>query len=161
MSETYLEPFLNIAVEDYYNTYVSYHYINAVPKLIVTYGGEEYELTMKTVTETALNDEGEEEEQSTTTYYVNEKEVASADYTSFFSSAANMTVESYAADELVPEGEPTIRLEYVLDDETIIIEYYAYDSNFYAVKTPQGIGLVNKLDVGTMITNLENLVVGG
>lgn len=162
MSATYLEAFLNMSVENYYDTYVSYHSISAVSKLIVTYNGEEYELTTETVTETTTetseSGEDEETETSATYYYVNEEEVTYVNYTGFFGSAVNMVVESYLSEEVSLDGEPAIALEFVLEDETVIVEYFQYNANFYAVETAQGIALVNKLDVANMITALETLV---
>lgn len=159
MSATYLEPFLNIAVEDYYDTYVSYYSMSSLSKIVVTYDSNVYELTTNTVIETTTetNEDGEEEESEITTtyYYVNGEEVTSETFTSFFNAAVGIKIESYATEEITLEGEPVITLEFHIEDEILVVEYFAYDANFYAVETKQGIGFVNKLDVTSIITALS------
>lgn len=158
ISEENLATFLDKSDSDFWSMEVSYVSANQLNSMDVKYGDSTY--TINVSRETSEDEEGEETE--TTTYQINGSELDSTSFSTFFNKLVNMTgqkrlTEAYKADA-APELEAAFHVE---NGEDITVQYYTYDTNFYAAVVGEKVYLVNKMSVKEMFTAFENLLEAG
>ncbi len=148
--------------------------------LEVDYEGKTYELKMVTTeeivedeseTETADSDgeESEESEESSDetetstvryikTYYIDGEEVDEDPFREFYRNAlAIRCQERKLSLDITGEADLILRF-YGKDGSKVIVSYTPYDANFYAVKSNEEYGLVNKMNIKDLIELFVNLV---
>ncbi len=68
-----------------------------------------------------------------------------------------MIAERRLTEKLESEGTPEMVITYVTDEGESKVEYYAYDTNYYAVQVDRKTYLVNKMTIKSMFEACETL----
>ncbi|HIS27517.1 MAG TPA: DUF4340 domain-containing protein [Candidatus Pullilachnospira intestinigallinarum] len=169
ISQDSLDSLLQGRAFDYWKMSVSNMSISDLDYLEVTYEDETHVLKRVVTEEPAEDadsdsedassdaDSGEDsEEQETktvTTYYVDDQEVESQDFTSFYSAANSMTYQERLEKNDADGDEEFVLTYYDTAGNQIRVAYIPRDENFYVAADNDGnYGLVNKMTV----TDLEN-----
>lgn len=84
-------------------------------------------------------------------------EVDETDFTTFYNKLNNMIAERRLTEKLESEGTPEMVITYVTDGGESKVEYYAYDTNYYAVQVDRKTYLVNKMTIKSMFEACETL----
>lgn len=157
MSKETLDTLLDAGVKELLDRTVSYVNMEKLGQLKVSYDQKEYLLEAKK--EQSKTDQEEETEKSAMKYYVNQKEVESGMFSTFYSKL--ITAKGQTRDDsLQPEegAVPELELQFIKDDGTSIeVFYYPYDTNFYLAVNGNKKLLVNKINVKEMESSLEEL----
>lgn len=107
--------------------------------------------------ETSEDDEGNETE--TVTYKLDGKETETTDFTTFYNKLINITAQKRITEAFEPENEAEMSLIFTEEDgDTLEVEYYSYDTNYYAAVVENKVYLVNKMNVKELFTALDTLV---
>lgn len=165
VSQASLDTLMNGKAFDYWKTSIDSMTISDLDHLDVTYQGTTYTLKRVVTEEKVEKDESkdtkedadsedadEEETKTVTTYYVNDQEVDSDAFTTFYRAAAGMSCQS-RLEENTTKGDAELTLSYHgTDGSEITIAYTPRDSSFYVVEDQDGnCGLVNKMNVKDLI----------
>ena len=144
ISNDSLSNLLNKTAADMENLSVCNIDLSTIDKLQVNYKNETHEFTMK-------------EDDSEITYYMDENEIDTLTFSSFYNNAIGITAKKKSEEK--PEGKPELSLVfYRSDGSETEVEYYSYDTNYYIVHTNDKDFLVNKMDVRNLIDKYEALM---
>ena len=154
ISNDTLTSFLGKTEADFWDMTVSYLSVNNLESMNVSHKGNVYQIDVSR--ETSENEDGEEE--TTTTYLLDGKETDTTEFTTFYNKLINMAGQRRLTEEYSPEedAEMTVILN-PTDGNSIHVDYYSYDTNYYAAVTDGKIYLVNKMTVKEMFTAFETL----
>lgn len=141
-----VEGILDVQKEDFLSTKVADYSFADLDQVTFTRNGETYVASKETVEVESDDEDGETTEE--TRYMINDKEIETTDFNSFYNLITAMTWQSQ--DETAqPSGEADISINFYKDGGTnVTVDYYSYDANFYLVIDSKGNHmLVNKMDV--------------
>lgn len=153
LSSDALASYLDKTEADFWDLAVKSVAMTDVEKLGIEYKGEKHEVNVSR--ETLESEDGETEEKST--YLMDGDEVDETDFTTFYNKLNNMIAERRLTEKLESEGTPEMVITYVTDEGESKVEYYAYDTNYYAVQVDRKTYLVNKMTIKSMFEACETL----
>lgn len=155
MSNDTLNELIEKTEEDFWDMTVSYMSLNNLASLKVSYQGSDHKVIVSR--ETSEDDEGNETE--TVTYKLDGKETETTDFTTFYNKLINITAQKRITEAFEPENEAEMSLIFTEEDgDTLEVEYYSYDTNYYAAVVENKVYLVNKMNVKELFTALDTLV---
>lgn len=141
---------------DFWDLTVSYVSVNDLETLKVERNTDENEINVSR--ETSENEEGETQE--TISYEMDGETLEETSFTTFYNKLINMAGQKRLTEEFQPAKDPEMAVTFQKTDGTEVeVEYYEYDSNFYAAKTGEKVFLVNKMTVKEMFSAYESLTV--
>lgn len=140
---------------DYLDLTVNYLSVNQLDELSVTVDGEDYEFNVSR--ETSENDDGEETE--TLSYQMNDQDIDSIDFTTFYNKMINMTAQERFLDEYEPENAAEMKAVFKdTDGNEKTVEYYEYDTNYYAAVIEDRVYLINKMSFRELLSSFETVI---
>lgn len=155
MSNDTLDELIEKTEEDFWDMTVSYVSLNNLASLKVSYQGSDHKVNVSR--ETSEDDEGNETE--TVTYKLDGKETETTDFTTFYNKLINITAQKRITEAFESENEAEMSVIFTEEDgDTLEVEYYSYDTNYYAVVVDSKVYLVNKMNVKDLFTALDTLV---
>ena len=118
-----------------------------------TRNGETYVASKETVE--SEDEDGETTEE--TKYLINDKEIETTDFNSFYNLITAMTWQSQD-ENAQPSGEPVLSVNFYKEGGiNVTVDYYSYDTNFYLVIDSKGNhSLVNKMDVRELLDKFDS-----
>lgn len=154
MSSDSLLIFLGKTDLDFWDMTVNYLYIDNLESLDVNYGGKEYAINVSR--ETSENEDGEEE--TTTEYSLNGTQIDKTDFTTFYNKLINMAGQKRLTDQYEPNEEAEMSVTFVsTEDEKTEVQFFSYDTNYYAAVVGEKVYLVNKMNVKELFSAFEKL----
>ena len=154
LSSDTLSSYLDKTEEDLWDMAVKSVAMAELEKVGIEYKNEKHEVDVSR--ETSENEDGETEEE--VTYLLDGNETEETNFTTFYNKLNNMTAERRLTEKLESEGNPEMIITYVTADGESKVEYYAYDTNYYAVQVEQKTYLVNKMTIKSMFEACETLL---
>lgn len=144
VSQSTIDNFLAESAATLLDKTVSYVNMEDMETLQIESDGKTYLLEIQR----EASEETEEEDSATVKYYVNEEEVESSSFTSFYSKLITESGQE-RDDSISTEGlEADLELHFAKSDGSKIdVVYYGYDSSFYLAVNGEKKLLVNKMDV--------------
>lgn len=149
-----LSTYLDKTEADFWDMTVKYLTINNLDKLVVEYKNEKH--TINVSRETSENEDGETEE--TTTYLLDGSETDKTAFETFYNKLNNITGERRLTEERENKSDPEMTVTYTTEDGDSMVEYYSYDTNYYAVTVENKTYLVNKMTVKSMLEAYEAVI---
>ena len=84
----------------------------------------------------------------TLSYTLNGKDLDSTTFTTFYNKLINMTAQKRLTDEFKSNADPEMTVKFTdIDGNEMEVEYYSYDTNYYAAVINKKVYLVNKMTV--------------
>lgn len=155
MSNDTLDKLIEKTEEDFWDMTVSYVSLNNLASLKVNYQGSDHKVNVSR--ETSEDDEGNETE--TVTYKLDGQETETTDLTTFYNKLINITAQKRLTEVFEPEGETEMSVIFTEEDgDTLKVEYYSYDTNYYAAVVDGKVYLVNKMNVKDLFTAFDTLI---
>lgn len=155
MSEAALSTFLGKSEADFWDLTVSYASVNTLEELKVCYQNSEHVINVSR--ETSQNKNGEEEE--IVTYLLDEKEIDEVKFVTFYNKLINIVGQRRLTESFEPDADPEMTVRFSLTDGAEMeVEYYAYDTNYYAAVVSEKVYLVNKMNVKAMVEAFETVI---
>lgn len=144
VSQSTIDNFLAESAATLLDKTVSYVNMEDMETLQIESDGKTYLLEIQR----EASEETEEEDSATVKYYVNEEEVESSSFTSFYSKLITESGQE-RDDSLSTEGlEADLELHFTKSDGSKIdVVYYGHDASFYLAVNGEKKLLVNKMDV--------------
>lgn len=148
----------DIEKEDFLSKKVADYSFADLDTVTFTRNGSTYVASKETVEKE--NEDGETTEE--TKYLINDKEIETTDFNSFYNLITAMTWQSQD-ENAQPSGDPDISINFHKEGGiNVTVDYYSYDTNFYLVIDSKGNrSMVNKMDVKELLekfdTAMENL----
>ena len=164
ISEDSLDSFIGKTNEDFWDMTVSYLSVNNLEKLSVNYKDNDYTINVSRETS---EDEGETDEDDsssstvtvTLSYSLDGNEIDSTTFTTYYNKLINMTAQKRLTDEYKSNADPEMTAEFTdVDGNVETVQYYSYDTNYYAAVVGEKIYLVNKMSVKEMFTAFDNVI---
>ncbi len=157
MSSDTLSAVIDKKASDLWSLIVNYQSVKTLDQLQVTYAGETN--TVNVSRETSTDDDGNETE--TTTYKLNDSEIESTTFTTFYNKLVNMAGQKRLTEAYTPAGDAEMTVVFKdTDSNETTVTFYTYDTNYYAAVVGSKVFLVNKMTVKEMFTSYETLVNG-
>ena len=138
--------------------------VNNLEKLSVNYKDNDYTIIVSRETS---EDEGETDEDDssssavtvTLSYSLDGNEIDSTTFTTYYNKLINMTAQKRLTDEYKSNADPEMTAEFTdVDGNVETVQYYSYDTNYYAAVVGEKIYLVNKMSVKEMFTAFDNVI---
>lgn len=148
IAATTIEGITEVEKSDFLSTKVADYSFADLDRVTFTRNGQTYTVSKET---TEVEDEdGETTEE--TKYMINEKEIETTDFNSFYNLITSMTWQSQD-ENAQPSGGADLSINFYKEGGTdVTVEYYSYDTNFYLVVDSKGNHmLVNKMDVRELL----------
>ena len=148
IAATTIEGITEVEKSDFLSTKVADYSFADLDCVTFTRNGQTYTASKET---TEVEDEdGETTEE--TKYMINEKEIETTDFNSFYNLITSMTWQSQD-ENAQPSGGADLSINFYKEGGTdVTVEYYSYDTNFYLVVDSKGNHmLVNKMDVRELL----------
>lgn len=161
ISNDTLSVFLGKTKEDFWDMTVSYLSVNNLESLQAEYQGETHVIDVSR--ETSEDNSGDDSSTTSTTtlsYQLDGTELDdSTPFTTFYNKLINMTGQKRLTEKYENNNKSDFDVELeVVDGEKTKIDYYQYDTNFYAAVVGQKVYLVNKMTVKELIDSYKTLV---
>lgn len=161
ISNDTLSVFLGKTKEDFWDMTVSYLSVNNLESLQAEYQGETHVIDVSR--ETSENNSGDDSSTTSTTtlsYQLDGTELDdSTPFTTFYNKLINMTGQKRLTEKYENNNKSDFDVELEdVDGEKTKIDYYQYDTNFYAAVVGQKVYLVNKMTVKELIDSYKTLV---
>ena len=157
MSTDTLSAVIDKTPSDLWSLIVNYLSVKNLDQLQVTYG--ETTSTVNVSRETSTDDDGNEKE--TTTYQLDDKEIESTTFTTFYNKLINMAGQKRLTDAYTPAADPEMTAVFTDSDKNqTTVTFYTYDTNYYAAVVGDKVFLVNKMTVKEMFNAYETMVNG-
>ena len=161
ISNDTLSVFLGKTKEDFWDMTVSYLSVNNLESLQAEYQGETHVIDVSR--ETSEDNSGDDSSTTSTTtlsYQLDGTELDdSTPFTTFYNKLINMTGQKRLTEKYENNNKSDFDVELEdLDGEKTKIDYYQYDTNFYAAVVGQKVYLVNKMTVKELIDSYKTLV---
>lgn len=169
MTDDTLTTFLDKTSEDFYSLSVSSIAYSMVDTLDIEADGESHtiEITSEVTEEESDSDDEDSDDSTTTTtttytYSLDGEEVDSSDFSTFYNKLVNMSAQKRLTEEYKPENDAAYVFTFNETDGTkVVVNYYEYDSSFYAAVVDDKVYLVNKMDVRDMADAYQSLLNSG
>ena len=157
MSTDTLSAIIDKKASDLWSLIVNYQSVKTLDQLQVTYAGDAH--TVNVSRETSTDDDGNETE--TTTYKLDENEIDSTTFTTFYNKLVNMAGQKRLTESYTPAADAEMKVVFTdTDNNQTTVTFYSYDTNYYAAVVDNKVFLVNKMTVKEMFTAYETLVNG-
>lgn len=161
ISNDTLSVFLGKTKEDFWDMTVSYLSVNNLESLQAEYQGETHVIDVSR--ETSEDNSGDDSSTTSTTtlsYKLDGTELDdSTPFTTFYNKLINMTGQKRLTEKYENNNKSDFDVELEdVDGEKTKIDYYQYDTNFYAAVVGQKVYLVNKMTVKELIDSYKTLV---
>ena len=157
MSTDTLSAIIDKKASDLWSLIVNYQSVKTLDQLQVTYAGDAH--TVNVSRETSTDDDGNETE--TTTYKLDENEIDSTTFTTFYNKLVNMAGQKRLTESYTPAADAEMSVVFTdTDNNQTTVTFYSYDTNYYAAVVDNKVFLVNKMTVKEMFTAYETLVNG-
>ena len=161
ISNDTLSVFLGKTKEDFWDMTVSYLSVNNLEILQAEYQGETHVIDVSR--ETSEDNSGDDSSTTSTTtlsYQLDGTELDdSTPFTTFYNKLINMTGQKRLTEKYENNNKSDFDVELEdVDGEKTKIDYYQYDTNFYAAVVGQKVYLVNKMTVKELIDSYKTLV---
>ena len=175
ISEDTLDTFLGKTAADFWDLTVSYLSVNNLEALDVNYKGDEYivnvsretsseedESNSETDADSGVNNSDEDDSSSKTvtlSYQLNGANLDDAGFTTFYNKLINLAAQKRLTDKFESNTDPEMTVNLTdVDGNKTTVEYYSYDTNYYAAITNNKVYLVNKMTVKELFQAFENVV---
>lgn len=87
------------------------------------------------------------------------QETGTTDLTTFYNKLINITAQKRLTEVFEPESETEMSVIFTEEDgDTLEVEYYSYDTNYYAAVVDRKVYLVNKMNVKDLFTAFDTLI---
>ena len=161
ISNDTLSVFLGKTKEDFWDMTVSYLSVNNLESLQAEYQGETHVIDVSR--EPSGDNSGDDSSATSTTtlsYQLDGTELDdSTPFTTFYNKLINMTGQKRLTEKYENNNKSDFDVELEdVDGEKTKIDYYQYDTNFYAAVVGQKVYLVNKMTVKELIDSYKTLV---
>ena len=94
----------------------------------------------------------------TLSYTLNGKDLDSTTFTTFYNKLINMTAQKRLTDEFKSNANPEMTVKFTdIDGNEMEVEYYSYDTNYYAAVVNKKVYLVNKMTVKELFQAFESV----
>ena len=94
----------------------------------------------------------------TLSYTLNGKDLDSTTFTTFYNKLINMTAQKRLTDEFKSNADPEMTVKFTdIDGNEMEVEYYSYDTNYYATVINKKVYLVNKMTVKELFQAFESV----
>ena len=94
----------------------------------------------------------------TLSYTLNGKDLDSTTFTTFYNKLINMTAQKRLTDEFKSNADPEMTVKFTdIDGNEMEVEYYSYDTNYYASVINKKVYLVNKMTVKELFQAFESV----
>ena len=94
----------------------------------------------------------------TLSYTLNGKNLDSTTFTTFYNKLINMTAQKRLTDEFKSNANPEMTVKFTdIDGNEMEVEYYSYDTNYYAAVINKKVYLVNKMTVKELFQAFESV----
>ena len=94
----------------------------------------------------------------TLSYTLNGKDLDSTTFTTFYNKLINMTAQKRLTDEFKSNADPEMTVKFTdIDGNGMEVEYYSYDTNYYAAVINKKVYLVNKMTVKELFQAFESV----
>lgn len=94
----------------------------------------------------------------TLSYTLNGKDLDSTTFTTFYNKLINMTAQKRLTDEFKSNVNPEMTVKFTdIDGNEMEVEYYSYDTNYYAAVVNKKVYLVNKMTVKELFQAFESV----
>lgn len=94
----------------------------------------------------------------TLSYTLNGKNLDSTTFTTFYNKLINMTAQKRLTDEFKSNEDPEMTVKFTdIDGNEMEVEYYSYDTNYYAAVINKKVYLVNKMTVKELFQAFESV----
>lgn len=94
----------------------------------------------------------------TLSYTLNGKDLDSTTFTMFYNKLINMTAQKRLTDEFKSNTDPEMTVKFTdIDGNEMEVEYYSYDTNYYAAVINKKVYLVNKMTVKELFQAFESV----
>lgn len=139
--------------EDFLSKKVADYSFADLDTVTFTRNGETYVASKETVE--SEDEDGETTEE--TKYLINDKEIETTDFNSFYNLITAMTWQS-RDENAQSSGEPDLSVNFYKEGGiNVTVDYYSYDTNFYLVIDSKGNhSLVNKMDVRELLEKFDS-----
>lgn len=175
ISEDTLDTFLGKTAADFWDLTVSYLSVNNLEALDVNYKGDEYivnvsretsseedESNSETDADSGVDNSDEDDSSSKTvtlSYQLNGANLDDAGFTAFYNKLINLAAQKRLTDKFESNTDPEMTVNLTdVDGNKTTVEYYSYDTNYYAAVTNNKVYLVNKMTVKELFQAFENVV---
>ncbi len=184
ISEESLNTFLDKTNADFWDMTVSYMSVNNLDTLNVNYKDKKYiinvsretsesnaESTDKTedvsdseTAETTDDDSSADSSASvskdvTLAYVLNGNDLDSTTFTTFYNKLINMAAQKRLTDKFESNEAPEMTVKFTdVDGNEMNVNYYTYDTNYYAVVAGEKVYLVNKMTVKELFQSFDKVV---
>ena len=175
ISEDTLDTFLGKTAADFWDLTVSYLSVNNLEALDVNYKGDEYivnvsretsteedESNSETDADSGVNNSDEDDSSSKTvtlSYQLNGANLDDAGFTTFYNKLINLAAQKRLTDKFESNTDPEMTVNLTdVDGNKTTVEYYSYDTNYYAAVTNNKVYLANKMTVKELFQAFENVV---
>ena len=179
ISEDTLDTFVGKTAADFWNLTVSYLSVNNLETLDVNYKGDEYTVNVsretsseeekssdESDTDNSTSDSSEDASGSTTvtlSYELNGTDLDGTDldstaFTTFYNKLINLVAQKRLADKFESNAAPEMTVKFTdVDGNKTTVEYYSYDTNYYAAVTDGKTYLINKMTVKELFQAFETV----
>lgn len=175
ISEDTLDTFLGKTAADFWDLTVSYLSVNNLEALDVNYKGDEYIVNVSRETsseedesnseadaDSGVNNSDEDDSSSKTvtlSYQLNGTNLDGTVFTTFYNKLVNLAAQKRLTDGFESNTDPEMTENLTdVDGNKTTVEYYSYDTNYYAAVTNDKVYLVNKMAVKELFQAFENVV---
>ena len=181
ISEESLNTFLDKTNADFWDMTVSYMSVNNLDTLNVNYKDKEYIINVSRETsesdaestdetedvsdsETADDDSSADSSASvsndvTLAYVLNGNDLDSTTFTTFYNKLINMAAQKRLTDKFESNEAPEMTVKFTdVDGNEMNVNYYTYDTNYYAVVAGEKVYLVNKMTVKELFQSFDKVV---
>lgn len=152
-----LNTILDKEVSDLWDMTVNYLSVNELNTLEINTDEDTHKIVVSR--ETSENEDGEEQE--TISYKLDGSDIDSTTFTTFYNKLVNMTGQRRLTEEYNPNVDPDMQVIFTDTGENeTTVNFYEYDSSFYAVEVGEKVYLVNKMTVRDMMDSYDTLING-
>ena len=160
ISNDTLSSFIGKTNADFWNMTVSYLSSNNLDGLDVTYENESHHIDVSR--ETSENEEEEDDDSEdtvTVSYRLDGKNLDQNSFTTFYNKLINMAGQKRLTEEFETDSSPEMTVTFTdIDGGTMTVEYYLYDTNYYAADNDGKVYLVNKMTVKEMFESFDDIL---
>ena len=186
ISEESLNTFFDKTNADFWDMTVSYLSVNNLDTLDVNYKDEEYIINVSRETsesDAESTDETEDVSDSETAettdddsstdlstsvsndvtlaYALNGNDLDSTTFTTFYNKLINMVAQKRLTDKFESNEAPEMTVKFTdVDGNEMNVDYYTYDTNYYAAVAGEKVYLVNKMTVKELFQSFDKMVGG-
>ncbi len=174
ISEDTLDTFLGKTAADFWDLTVSYLSVNNLETLNVNYKGDEYTVNVsretssedeessgETDTDNGTDDSAEDTSSSATvtlSYKLNGADLDSTTFTTFYNKLINLAAQKRLTDKFESNADPEMTVDFTdVDGNKTTVQYYSYDTNYYAAVTDRKTYLINKMTVKELFQAFETV----